>query len=41
MLETEFFPSHQQIEAVKDYIKKTWKTLTRSPQKIVEAARDP
>jgi alpha,alpha-trehalase len=40
MLEIEI-PSPRQIEAVKEYIKKTWKTLTRSPDNIVESARDP
>jgi alpha,alpha-trehalase len=33
--------SQQKIEAVREYIKTTWKTLTRSPEKIVEYARDP
>ncbi|NEQ26704.1 MAG: alpha,alpha-trehalase, partial [Microcoleus sp. SIO2G3] len=35
------FPSIDQIQAVRTYIKETWKTLTRSQEHILEAARDP
>ncbi len=35
------FPTKEQIQAVRDYIKATWKTLTRSLNHIVEAAKDP
>lgn len=38
---TEAFPSPQQIEAVRAYIKRTWKTLSRSQAHILEAATDP
>ncbi|MEP0772336.1 alpha,alpha-trehalase [Trichocoleus sp. ST-U1] len=39
--QTELFPSLEQIQAVKAYIKKTWKTLYRSHEHILDAARDP
>lgn len=33
-------PSSQRLQAVKDYIKQTWTTLTRSRSHILEAAKD-
>ncbi len=33
--------SLQQLEPLRDYIKQTWKTLTRSHQHLVQAAKDP
>ncbi|MBD2019799.1 alpha,alpha-trehalase [Leptolyngbya sp. FACHB-36] len=41
MPETATFPSSTQIQAVQTYIKQTWKTLARSPEHILQAARDP
>jgi alpha,alpha-trehalase len=35
------FPKPEQIQAVKAYIKQTWKTLYRSHEHLLEAARDP
>lgn len=35
------FPSTEQIQTVRKYIKDTWKTLSRSLTHIVEAAKDP
>jgi alpha,alpha-trehalase len=35
------FPSEEQIAAVREYIQRTWKTLSRSHQHILAAARDP
>lgn len=35
------FPTADQIQAVKNYIKQTWKTLYRSHEHILQAARDP
>jgi alpha,alpha-trehalase len=40
LLSPEAFPSAEQIQAVRDYIKQTWKTLSRSQEHILEAARD-
>jgi alpha,alpha-trehalase len=34
-------PSTAQIQSVKEYIKRTWKTLYRSPAHILQAAKDP
>lgn len=34
-------PSAERLNAVRDYIKTTWKTLTRGRSHILEAARDP
>ncbi|TVQ46810.1 MAG: alpha,alpha-trehalase [Gloeocapsa sp. DLM2.Bin57] len=31
----------QEILAVREYIKQTWKTLTRTPEYIIQAAKDP
>lgn len=38
---TASFPTQAQIQLVLDYIRQTWKTLYRSHQHILEAARDP
>ncbi len=35
------FPSTEQIQAVKAYIKRTWKTLYRSQKHLVQAVQDP
>ncbi len=40
-LPTDLFPSKQEIEAVRDYIKRTWKTLTRNHAHLLDAAEDP
>ncbi|HAC64258.1 MAG TPA: alpha,alpha-trehalase [Cyanothece sp. UBA12306] len=37
----EFCFTREDIKPLRDYIKYTWKTLTRSPADIVKAARDP
>lgn len=34
------YPSTEQIQAVKDYIKETWKTLYRSPKHLLQAVQD-
>ncbi|NJP09886.1 MAG: alpha,alpha-trehalase [Leptolyngbyaceae cyanobacterium RU_5_1] len=39
--ETVVFPSKHQIRRVRDYIQKTWKTLYRSHEHLLQAARDP
>ncbi len=40
-LDAPIFPSNAQIQAVKDYISVTWKTLYRSQAHILQAAQDP
>lgn len=35
------FPGAEQIQAVREYIKRTWQTLRRSHEHLLEAARDP
>ncbi|MBD2091628.1 alpha,alpha-trehalase [Microcoleus sp. FACHB-1515] len=40
-MSVESLPSIAQIQAVRRYIKATWKTLTRSQEHILDAARDP
>lgn len=35
------FPNSEQIQAVRNYIKRTWKTLYRSQEHILQAAQDP
>ncbi|MGP1382561.1 MAG: trehalase family glycosidase [Thainema sp.] len=37
---TSLLPPSEDIEAVRDYIKRTWKTLTRSTEHILAAAKD-
>jgi alpha,alpha-trehalase len=37
----QIFPQPEQIQAVKTYIKQTWKTLYRSHKHLLQAARDP
>jgi alpha,alpha-trehalase len=41
LLQSGLLPSQQQLESVRAYIKRTWKTLTRSQAHILDAARDP
>ena len=36
----DLLPSQQELESVRAYIKKTWKTLTRSQAHILDAAKD-
>lgn len=39
-LPTNSLPSQQELEAVRNYIKQTWKTLTRNQTHLLDAAKD-
>jgi hypothetical protein len=41
LTQKEAFLSPEKIKAVRAYIKETWKTLSRSHEHILDAARDP